>query len=53
MATGPYYIFNDLLEDSDAGFRQSQIWKLPRTRVSWISGARHVKPITVPIEVGY
>jgi hypothetical protein len=41
-----------MLEDSDAGFAQSQIWKLPRIpRVSWISGAGHIKPIPTPIEV--
>jgi hypothetical protein len=51
MATQRLYLFNDLLEDSDAGFEQSQIWKLPRTRVSWIAGTRHVKQFALPIEV--
>lgn len=46
-----YHLFNDMLEDPDAGFFQSQIWKLPRFGVSWISGGRHVKPIATPIEV--
>jgi hypothetical protein len=52
VANRRYYVFNDMLEDSDAGFAQSQIWKLPRiTRVSWISGSQHNKPIPTPIEV--
>ena len=46
-----YYLFNDMLEDSDASLHQSQIWKLPRTRVSWISGSRHTRQFGVPIEV--
>ncbi|NTX02355.1 imm11 family protein [Myxococcus sp. CA040A] len=49
---GPnYYIFNDLLEDSALGFQHSEIWKLPLTRASWISGARHPKAIATPIQV--
>jgi hypothetical protein len=52
MATRRYYIFNDMLEDSDVGFAQSQIWKLPSIpRTSWISGTPHRKPIPTPIEV--
>ena len=48
----PFFIFNDMLEDSDAGFRQSQIWKLPRIpRTSWITGSPHRNPIPTPIEV--
>jgi hypothetical protein len=50
MADPSYYIFNDMLADVDLGFPQSQIWKLPLMRVSWISGARHTKPIATPIE---
>ncbi|WP_016755334.1 imm11 family protein [Leptospira santarosai] len=51
MSNSNYYIFNDMLQDVDLGFKQSQIWKLPSTDVSWISGARHSKTIPVPIEV--
>jgi hypothetical protein len=50
MAKHNYFIFNDMLEDSDLGFPQSQVWKLPLFRVSWISGARHSKTIPTPIE---
>jgi hypothetical protein len=50
MSQDHYFIFNDLLADSDLGFPQSQVWKLPLLRVSWISGARHVKHIPTPIE---
>lgn len=50
--SGPkYYIFNDMLEDSDLGFQHSEIWKLPFTRVSWVSGAKHKAKIATPIEV--
>lgn len=51
MTLQRYYLLNDMLEDSDAGFEQSQIWKLPRTRVSWIAGVRHAREFGVPIEV--
>jgi hypothetical protein len=52
MSNSSYYIFNDMLEDSDVGFPHSEIWKLPRIRrVTWISGARHVVTIPTPIEV--
>jgi uncharacterized protein DUF1629 len=48
----PFFIFNDMLEDSDVGFRLSQIWKLPRIpRTSWITGSPHRNPIPTPIEV--
>lgn len=51
MSSQQFYLFNDMIEDSDAGFPQSQIWKLPMLLASWISGAKHIMPIPDPIEV--
>jgi hypothetical protein len=47
-----YYIFNDMMEDSDVGYQRARLWKYPRAGgVTWFSGAPHRVAIPVPIEV--